>query len=220
MTANHQTYKAHQPHYWYQLQEKLCDKSYFRALALQNGIQSTVNKTLEKKLLESVRDAVSTYFYIIACSFGSCLIVTPCDPRCVTGFWGCMLWMPTRKHHYTVLLVRVPAQLSRSRRICFPLRVEMDCNDVGVICARTADWTEVSKVFIELNHSPSCFLYFHIVVCWTSNSNLKRFPFRETRPVSTQSTQGLKVPGTNFWIQVSGETVNLKIPLKGGLGML
>lgn len=64
--------------------------------------------------------------------------------------------MPTRKHHYTVLLVRVPAQLSRTGGICFPLRVEMGCNDVGVICA---SWTEVFKVFIELNHNPSCFLY-------------------------------------------------------------
>lgn len=106
-------------------------------------------------------------------------IVTPCDPRCVTGFWGCMLWMPTRKHHCTVLLVRVPAQLSRTGGICFPLRVEMDCNDVGVICA---SWTEVFKVFVKLNHNPSCFLYYNYI-SWCAGpliATWKRFPFRET----------------------------------------
>ena len=154
MTANHQTLKAHQPHYWYQLQEELCDNSYLRALALKTGYSEQ----------NTGKEAVWTYsrcsFLHISTSLlvhsGVVWIVTPCDPRCVTGFWGCMLWMPTRKHHYTVLLVRVPVQLSRSGGICFPLRVEMDCNDVGIICA---SWTEVFKVFIELNHNPSCFLY-------------------------------------------------------------
>ncbi len=100
-----------------------------------------------------------------ACSFGSCLIVTPYDLLSValTCFWGCMLWMPTRKHHCTVLLVRVPAQSSR-----------IDSNDVGIICARTAEQNFV-EAFIELNHNPSCYLYLHIVP-WTSNSTWNASP--------------------------------------------